>query len=104
MRVRQAVRLRDIDVGQVVIIPVGVLEVVVRCLVVVHEKERFVVIPTLLEPVQGLVGHGIGRVHAGELDQILGPWFLGGCTVLGSGTAPIELLAYIGYNLICVCK
>ena len=75
--------MRDIDVGQVVVVAVGVLEVVVRRLVVVHEKKRFVIIPTLLEPLQGLVGHGIGRVHAIELDQILGPWFLSSDTKLG---------------------
>ena len=68
----QSIRFRDVQVGQIGFVALGIFEVVVRCLVVVHEEEGLVLF-AVLEPVERKVGDGVGGVLVGKLDQVFAP-------------------------------
>ena len=55
-RLPQALGFGDIDVGQVRLVARGVVEEVVRRLVVMHEEEGFLAVPPLLQPIERAVG------------------------------------------------
>lgn len=63
----------DVHSRKVRFIPRGVVEVIVRGFVVVHQEERLVFIPSFFQPVERQVGDRIGDMHIIELDQILAP-------------------------------
>ena len=68
----ESIRFRDVQVGQIGFVALGIFEVVVRCLVVVHEEEGLVLF-AVLEPVERKVGDGVGGVLVGKLDQVFAP-------------------------------
>ena len=76
MRLNKILRLRNIHIRQVIIISVGMLKVVMRSLIMVHQEEGFGFITLFLKPFQCLVSNRIRGMFPGKRDQILRPGFV----------------------------
>lgn len=75
--------LGDFDVLQKVLIAGSVLKVVMGRLVMVHQKKGLLLIPSILQPVEGDVGDDVGGVFSLKLDRVFLPWLVPANAELG---------------------
>ena len=89
--------LRNLHIGEILLVARRVLEIIMRSLELVADEERLVFIVLGLEPVQGGIGDGVGGMFAFVCDDILRPRFFALHTKLG-----VEILPLPGQHLVVV--
>ena len=72
-RIEEISRFGNGHILKIAVIAPGILEHIVWCLEVVHKKERFELIPLVLQPLQANLGYGITGVHSFLLNHIFWP-------------------------------